>query len=591
MLLNLLLFPIFVLIVSIFGRIIQEIFNLKKNDYVFIDIIYGIFFLCITPLIFNFFFKLHSLIVFLFYLFVFIFGFKKFIIETLYKIKKNIIWILLLSFLPSFMSAGYDSGLYHIPFQTWIQNEKIIIGLSNLNLRFGLTSIFSYASSLMWFKNTFLFVSYFSTCFYLILFLFINEYLSKNYHKLIFGLMVLISFPLWSRYVFPSHSLIDAKFGILIIILVTILAVNFKTWMFEKKISNEDLFFIGTLFFLIFTFKSSGILFSPLLFVIIIYLIKIKKLSILTTPLFFFSFLMLIWSIKSFLITGCFYYPISLSCTEVSWFSIENLNYINEQISIYAKSSFKAINFYYVFFNNLSLLLILIFPLIIYIIVNQLRYIKKVFKKNKLPIFLVILIIYIFQLIYLDDLRGFSLLIEQKNILGLKEVIFLEIRNIIIILSITFLVPFVFLSHKLNIKNLLNNNFYLLFFIYILSVLILWFLIAPQPRFAYGFFPLIVPLLFLSILKISNNQTNKLEKKYLKLLTIFIVITFYFKIFDTKVNLIYDLHVLPKITTEKRSTFGVMPKFQNLCWAEKDCYIFNDKNLVISSFFEYKLIE
>lgn len=83
MLLNLLLFPIFVLIVSIFGRIIQEIFNLKKNDYVFIDIIYGIFFLCITPLIFNFFFKLHSLIVFLFYLFVFIFGFKKFIIETL----------------------------------------------------------------------------------------------------------------------------------------------------------------------------------------------------------------------------------------------------------------------------------------------------------------------------------------------------------------------------------------------------------------------------------------------------------------------------------------------------------------------------
>lgn len=124
-----------------------------------------------------------------------------------------------------------------------------------------------------------------------------------------------------------------------------------------------------------------------------------------------------------------------------------------------------------------------------------------------------------------------------------------------------------------------------------MSVLILWFLIAPQPRFAYGFFPLIVPLLFLSILKISNNQTNKLEKKYLKLLTIFIVITFYFKIFDTKVNLIYDLHVLPKITTEKRSTFGVMPKFQNLCWAEKDCYIFNDKNLVISSFFEYKLIE
>ena len=591
MVLNFLLFPIFVFTISILGKIFQKFFDLKKNDYIFIDIIYGIFFLCITALFFNFFFKLHSPIVLLFYLIVFLFGLKKFFVEIFYKIKKNIIWIFLLSFLPSFMLAGYDSGLYHIPFQTWIQNEKIIIGLSNLNLRFGITSIFSYASALMWFENTFLFVSYFSTCFYLILFLFINEYLSKNYLKLIFGLMILISFPLWSRYIFPSHSLIDAKFGILVIILITILAVNFKLWIFEKKISREDILFVGTLFFLIFTFKASGILFFPLLIFLVIHLIKIKKLSILIPPLVFFSFLILVWSIKSFLITGCFYYPISISCVEVSWFSIENINYINEQISIYAKSSFETINFYNVLLNNLSLLYILIIPLIIYLIVNQLRYIKNFLKKNKLPIFLILLIIYIFQLIYLDDLRGFSLLLEQKNILGLKEIIFLEIRNIIIILSITFLVPFIFLNHKLGKKDLLNNNFYLLFFFYIMCVLIIWFLIAPQPRFAYGYFPLIIPLLFLSILKITNNQTNKLERKYLKLLTIFIVTCFYFKIFDTKVNLTYDLHVLPKTPTEKRSTFGVMPKFQNLCWAEKNCYIFDDKNLVISSFFEYKLVK
>ena len=82
-----------------------------------------------------------------------------------------------------------------------------------------------------------------------------------NYQKLTFGLMILISFPLWSRYVYPSHSLIDAKFGILIIILITLLATNFKRWIFEKEIRREDIFLIGTLFFFIFTFKSSGILF------------------------------------------------------------------------------------------------------------------------------------------------------------------------------------------------------------------------------------------------------------------------------------------------------------------------------------------
>ena len=59
---------------------------------------------------------------------------------------------------------------------------------------------------------------------------------------------------------------------------------------------------------------------------------------------------------------------------------IENLNYINEQISIYAKSSFEIINFYNVLFNNLFIIHF-INPLIIYLIVNQFRYIKNFLKK------------------------------------------------------------------------------------------------------------------------------------------------------------------------------------------------------------------
>ena len=72
MVLNFILFPIFVLLISVLGKVFQDFFNLKKNDYVFIDIIYGIFFLSVTALIFNFFLKLHSPIVLLFYLLVFL---------------------------------------------------------------------------------------------------------------------------------------------------------------------------------------------------------------------------------------------------------------------------------------------------------------------------------------------------------------------------------------------------------------------------------------------------------------------------------------------------------------------------------------
>ena len=260
------------------------------------------------------------------------------------------------------------------------------------------------------------------------------------------------------------------------------------------------------------------------------------------------------------------------------WHNSEDLDYINEQISLYANSPFKTIKFNYLFFQNLNLIFLLIISLSIlfYIIVNKFEKLKKIIKKNKALTLLICLVVYTIQLFSLDDLRGFSLLLEQKNILSLKKIIFLEIRNITIIFILTFLIPFIFFIKKLNTKILINLN-YFVFFIYILGILIIWFFVAPQPRFAYGFIPLIIPLFFLSILKTSNKKTNLSEKKYLKFTTFFIIIIFYSKIFNSKINLVYDLHLLPNTITEKRATFGVKPKFQNLCWVEKNCYIFEDK--------------
>ena len=202
------------------------------------------------------------------------------------------------------------------------------------------------------------------------------------------------------------------------------------------------------------------------------------------------------------------------------WHNSEDLDYINEQISLYANSPFKTIKFNYLFFQNLNLIFLLIISLSIlfYIIVNKFEKLKKIIKKNKALTLLLCLFVYTIQLLYLDDLRGFSLLLEQKNILTLKKIIFLEIRNITIIFILTFLIPFIFFIQKLNTKILINLN-YFVFFIYILGILIIWFFVAPQPRFAYGFIPLIIPLFFLSIFKTSNKKTNLSEKKYLKFTT------------------------------------------------------------------------
>ena len=91
--------------------------------------------------------------------------------------------ILLISLIPGIMVPGYDAGLYHIPYQTWIKNYELLIGFSNLNLRFSLGSIYNYFSAILWFDNIFLFVSYFSTIFYLILFLFLKEFLGEKLQK------------------------------------------------------------------------------------------------------------------------------------------------------------------------------------------------------------------------------------------------------------------------------------------------------------------------------------------------------------------------------------------------------------------------
>ena len=71
MVLIFILFPIFVIIISILGKIFQKFFKLKKNDYVFIDIIYGVFFMYFW-FNFQFFFKLHSQII-LFFIYLFLF--------------------------------------------------------------------------------------------------------------------------------------------------------------------------------------------------------------------------------------------------------------------------------------------------------------------------------------------------------------------------------------------------------------------------------------------------------------------------------------------------------------------------------------
>ena len=165
------------------------------NENIYKLPLYGAILLAFLGLFLNFFISLGKNLNSLIYLFFFIY---LIFLQKKY-LKKILISSIILGLICSILlihETTYrpDAGLYHLPFISILNNEKIIIGLSNIHFRFGHISITQYISAL---NNNWLFsdkgvlipasVIYGSFLFYLI-----NEI--KNYQNksaLIFNLIIL----------------------------------------------------------------------------------------------------------------------------------------------------------------------------------------------------------------------------------------------------------------------------------------------------------------------------------------------------------------------------------------------------------------
>ena len=128
-------------------KILDLNINLKTNF--FKSGLYGIIFISFIALFINFFFELNKNINTIIFSFFFIYIFfiqKKFITKILFiSIPVAIICSLLLIFETTYRP---DAGLYHLPYTNILNNEKIIIGLSNIHFRYGHTSIIQYLSAI-----------------------------------------------------------------------------------------------------------------------------------------------------------------------------------------------------------------------------------------------------------------------------------------------------------------------------------------------------------------------------------------------------------------------------------------------------------
>ena len=135
--------------------------NINKFN-IYKDSLLGFISIGFISLLLNFFFPLNkniSSIFLIFSIFTFIYFFFKF------EKKNNIFWVLVYLTITSFIIIAFsninrpDAGLYHLPFIKILNENKIILGLTNLHYRFGHTSIFQYISAIhvnLFFKDEFL---------------------------------------------------------------------------------------------------------------------------------------------------------------------------------------------------------------------------------------------------------------------------------------------------------------------------------------------------------------------------------------------------------------------------------------------------
>jgi hypothetical protein len=604
MLLNFLLFPIFIFILYSIGNLFSILLNnfyFKKIDkkkeiiFFFEKVLYTLFFVSFGSLILNFFIPL-SLYITYFWLLIFITSIFLLTESDLIIFKNNLPIILLISFLPNIMDPGYDALLYHIPYQTWIKTNQILIGFSELNFRFSLGSIYHYFGTLLWTKSNYIFVSYLSSTFYLLFFLYLKEFFRDSYKKIIFSFLICLTLPLWSRYIYPNSGQIDAKFGIIATILISYLFFNFSK-LFDKTIKAKEILFVSILFCLLFSLKSSGILFLPLGFLIFILLLSRIEFKNYVFPLFLFFIFSLTWVFRGFIISGCLYYPIKISCVDVSWLNHHWLNYVNSEVSIHASKAFSLINLDAILKKNLFIILFII--AICLLLANKV--IKYLFSLRGTSFFswslFFLSITYIIIIFQFQPLRGLSTSISLNELSIVKNIIYKEIFNILSIFIISFMIGF-FLFKKLILKFSFNSLKLseLIISSYLIFVLCIWIYIAPDPRFGYGFIPLLLPIIFMFLFNIKSKKVSNKSKVYYNYFLIIVCAFFSLKNLSTNVEFFYDLKDMNKINVvnvidrNEFSSFGKKPKFQNICGHIRYCYPDEEKKIIKSNFFLNKVI-
>lgn len=566
-----------------------------SSDILSLNLVTGIFVVGSFSFIFNFFSGTSNIFFYLSLLILFCFSLISLIIEKndKKKIYKNLFILFVFSFVFFLYSLqlppGYDAGLYHIPYQGLIKEEKIIFGLSNINSRFGLSSFYNYVATIFWVENDFTIVAFFNSIYLIIFFLFLKELINKNFLLLnIIVIGTLLGMPIWFRYNVPGFSLVDFPYSVFFY-----LSLILPFLIFLDKDNNKTYFHYFILSCaMAFMHKANGAILFPLLIVIIAYHYFKKKIDInlLFLLLFIPSLVVILWLLRGFIVSSCLIYPLDFTCIDTIWYNRFNTENEYLAIKLWAKQGFNLIDWLDFSLKNVSLFLFV--PVILFFFKNK---IVNVILKNKIIFIISSLSVLFYIYLIADPLQGFSSLYSSNNESGLIKILK---KEFLLILTSNFFIIFFTLLISNSFNNLslkLDKNTYCKIpFVFLIFYFISWLFTAPNPRFAIAAFALISPLCCIFFIKEANIISNKNLTNVCKFIFfISLIKVSLFDLFFLK-NLNLDIKKIPEPEIINRKTFGVIPKnvkIDNRCWAIKECYYYEQDIIVKKYFLNYKIYQ
>lgn len=334
-----------VILLSLFGYsfFYKKIINRKNKFQIYnSEIFYGILLVIFFSLFINFFFplKFFTLPIVIIGLAFFLFGIKNKIFQIKFSYYFYIIF--LINFFIYYNGPNVDSPLYHLQTLNWMILNKINLGITNLNIRFGVNSSWHSFIALMNISLSNISLKYYlSTIMFSILSY--EVFFKKKFETEDIFLFLSVSFILTFALIHPFvNGPILNHLGNPEVDTVAMFLFIFSFYYFIKIYDNNftdlnssiNIFIV--IIFLAVTTKLSNI---SLIFLILIIIFLNKDYKIINTSNIIVGITSLFWLFRSFLISGCFIFPIKKTCLETPWSDLAATEFIAKVIQSYTRDT------------------------------------------------------------------------------------------------------------------------------------------------------------------------------------------------------------------------------------------------------------